>query len=80
MVEKGEMTTRMEDHIVAAARTPPPSEDPDVCVPMTSRIVHRALTDMLSVSVALASVAELIKRLERTKQTLRDKRIHGFEE
>lgn len=45
---------------------------------MTSRIVHRALTDVLSVSVALASVAELIKRLERTKQTLRDKRIHGF--
>jgi len=34
---------------------------------------------VLSVSVALASGPELIKRLERTKQTLRDKRIRGFE-
>lgn len=55
-------------------------EDPDVYAPMTSRIVHLALIDVLSVSVALASGPELIKRLERTKQTLRDKRIRGFEE
>lgn len=54
-------------------------EDPDVYAPMTSRIAHLAIIDALSVSVALASGPELIKRLERTKQTLRDKRIRGFE-
>jgi hypothetical protein len=31
------------------------------------------------VSVALAGGEDLVKRLERTKQTLRDKRIRGFE-
>lgn len=55
------------------------TEDPDVYAPMTSRIAHLAIIDVLSVSVALASGPELIKRLERTKQTLRDKRIRGFE-
>lgn len=54
-------------------------EDPDVYAPMTSRIAHLAIIDALSVSVALAGGPELIKRLERTKQTLRDKRIRGFE-
>lgn len=63
-------------NVVLAADVP---EDPDVYAPMTSRIAHLAIIDVLSVSVALASGPELIKRLERTKQTLRDKRIRGFE-
>jgi RpiR family carbohydrate utilization transcriptional regulator len=54
-------------------------EDPDLYAPMTSRIAHLAIIDVLSVSVALASGPDLIKRLERTKQTLRAKRIRGFE-
>lgn len=62
--------------VVLAADVP---EDPDVYAPMTSRIAHLAIIDVLSVSVALASGPELIKRLERTKQILRDKRIRGFE-
>jgi RpiR family transcriptional regulator, carbohydrate utilization regulator len=62
--------------VVLAADVP---EDPDLYAPMTSRIAHLAIIDVLSVSVALASGPELIKRLERTKQTLRDKRIRGFE-
>lgn len=62
--------------VLLAADVP---EDPDVYAPMTSRIAHLAIIDVLSVSVALASGPELIKRLERTKQTLRDKRIRGFE-
>lgn len=62
--------------VLLAADVP---EDPDVYAPMTSRIAHLAIIDVLSVSVALVSGPELIKRLERTKQTLRDKRIRGFE-
>jgi RpiR family carbohydrate utilization transcriptional regulator len=62
--------------VLLAADVP---EDPDVYAPMTSRIAHLAIIDVLSVSVALAGGAELVKRLERTKQTLRDKRIRGFE-
>ncbi|NMG76902.1 transcriptional regulator HexR [Aromatoleum diolicum] len=62
--------------VVLAADVP---EDPDLYAPMTSRIAHLAIIDVLSVSVALASGPELIKRLERTKQTLRDKRIRGYE-
>jgi RpiR family carbohydrate utilization transcriptional regulator len=55
-------------------------EDPDVYAPMSSRIAHLTIIDALSVAVALASGPELVKRLERTKQTLRDKRIRGFDE
>ena len=53
-------------------------EDPDVYSPMTSRIAHLAVIDVLAVGVALAAGPELVKRLERTKQTLRDKRIRGY--
>src|SRR5574337_24701 len=62
--------------VVLAADVP---EDPDLYAPMTSRLAHLAIIDVLSVSVALAGGEELVKRLERTKQTLRDKRIRGFE-
>jgi len=53
-------------------------EDPDVYSPMTSRIAHLAIIDVLAVGVALVAGPELVKRLERTKQTLRDKRIRGY--
>ena len=55
-------------------------EDPDVYAPMSSRIVHLTIIDALSVGVALAGGPELLARLERTKKTLRDKRIRGFGE
>lgn len=63
-------------NVVLAADVP---EDPDVYAPMSSRLAHLTIIDVLSVSVALAGGPELVKRLERTKQTLRDKRIRGFE-
>lgn len=53
-------------------------EDPDVYAPMSSRIAHLTLIDALSVGVALAGGPELVARLERTKQTLCDKRIRGY--
>lgn len=55
-------------------------EDPDVYVAMSSRIVHLTIIDALSVGVALAGGPELVERLERTKETLREKRIRGFSE
>ena len=63
------------DMVSVAADVP---EDPDVYSPMTSRIAHLAVIDVLAVGVALAAGPELVKRLERTKQTLRDKRIRGY--
>jgi len=51
------------------------TEDTDVYAPMTSRLAQLALIDVLSVGVALSLGPTLLKRLERTKQTLRDKRI-----
>jgi len=53
-------------------------EDPDVYSPMTSRIAHLAIIDVLAVGVALSAGPELAARLERSKQTLRDKRIRGY--
>lgn len=53
-------------------------EDPDVYSPMTSRIAHLAIIDVLAVGVALVVGPELVTRLERTKQTLREKRIRGY--
>ena len=51
-------------------------EDPDVYSPMLSRIAHLTIIDVLSVGVALALGPTLLKRLERAKQTLLEKRIH----
>jgi len=50
-------------------------EDPDVYTPMLSRIAHLAVVDALAVGVALELGSPLIKRLERAKQTLRNKRV-----
>ncbi|HEY4039381.1 MAG TPA: SIS domain-containing protein [Burkholderiaceae bacterium] len=50
-------------------------EDPDLYAPMVSRLAHLAIIDVLSVGVALALGPGLPKRLERSKQTLRDKRV-----
>ncbi len=55
-------------------------EDPDVYAAMSSRIVHLTIIDALSVGVALVGGAKLVERLERTKKTLREKRIRGFGE
>jgi RpiR family transcriptional regulator, carbohydrate utilization regulator len=50
-------------------------EDPDLYAPMVSRLAHLAIIDVLCVGVALALGPALPKRLERSKQTLRDKRV-----
>lgn len=54
-------------------------EDPDIYTPMSSRLAHLAIIDVLSVGVALARGPALIEQLERTKKTLQDKRIRGFD-
>lgn len=50
-------------------------EDPEIYAPMISRLAHLAILDVLCVGVALALGPALVKRLERSKQSLRDKRI-----
>ncbi|MGD8430934.1 MAG: SIS domain-containing protein, partial [Ectothiorhodospiraceae bacterium] len=50
-------------------------EDTDIYTPMTSRIAHLAILDVLSVGVALRKGPELLELLERTKNKLRDKRM-----
>lgn len=50
-------------------------EDPEIYAPMISRLAHLAIVDVLCVGVALTMGPALVKRLERAKQTLRDKRI-----
>jgi RpiR family carbohydrate utilization transcriptional regulator len=42
---------------------------------MVSRLAHLAIIDVLSVGLALASGPALTRRLERSKRTLRDKRL-----
>jgi RpiR family carbohydrate utilization transcriptional regulator len=55
------------------------AEDPDIYAPMVSRLAHLAILDVLNVGLALALGPSLLRRLERTKQTLRDRRIHDGE-
>ncbi|MCP5421148.1 MAG: SIS domain-containing protein [Gammaproteobacteria bacterium] len=50
-------------------------EDPDIYSPMTSRIVHLAIVDVLAVGVALSRGPELLIRLEKAKQSLRERRL-----
>lgn len=50
-------------------------EDTDVYTPMTSRIAHLAILDVLSVALALRRGPKLLHQLERTKAKLRDKRL-----
>lgn len=54
-------------------------EDPDIYAPMISRLAHLAIIDVLCVGMALSLGPALVKRLERAKQTLRDKRIQQQE-
>ena len=55
------------------------AEDPDVYSPMTSRIAHLALVDVLAVGVALRRGPPLLSQLERTKKSLRERRVRGYE-
>ena len=50
-------------------------EDPDVYSPMTSRIAHLAIIDVLAVGVALSRGPGLLAQLEKAKQSLRERRI-----
>ncbi len=50
-------------------------EDLDVYVPMTSRLVHLMMIDVLSVGVAVARGPALVKRLARAKKVITDQRL-----
>ena len=50
-------------------------EDLDVYAPMTSRILHLVLIDVLSVGVAIARGPALAKKLKRAKEVIADRRI-----
>ena len=50
-------------------------EDPDIYSPMTSRIAHLAIIDVLAVGVALDRGPELLAQLEKAKQSLRERRV-----
>ena len=50
-------------------------EDTDVYTPMTTRLAQLTLIDVLSIGVALRLGPELVKRLERARDSLRDKRL-----
>lgn len=58
--------------VLLAADVP---EDPDIYTPMTSRLAHLTIVDVLAVAVALTMGPPLLKQLERSKQALRDKRV-----
>lgn len=50
-------------------------EDLDVYAPMTSRLVHLVIIDVLSVGVALARGPALAKRLKRAKDAIAEQRV-----
>jgi RpiR family transcriptional regulator, carbohydrate utilization regulator len=50
-------------------------EDPDVYAPMTSRLAHLAIFDVLAVGVAVARGPELTERLQRAKAVISEKRL-----
>lgn len=52
------------------------NEDTDTYTPMTSRIAHLTICDILAVGVALRRGPELAASLEKTKRNLAEKRIH----
>ncbi|MCP1674886.1 RpiR family carbohydrate utilization transcriptional regulator [Natronocella acetinitrilica] len=53
------------------------SEDTDTYTPMTSRIAHLTISDILAVGVALRRGPDLVKQLEKTKRNLAEKRVQG---
>jgi RpiR family carbohydrate utilization transcriptional regulator len=54
-------------------------EDTDIYTPMTTRLAQLAVVDVLAVGVALRQGPELLTRLTRAKESLRSKRVRGFE-
>lgn len=54
-------------------------ESPDICAPMTSRLAHLMLGDILTVSVALRKGEALQRRLELAEQAVRHRRTDAAE-
>jgi RpiR family transcriptional regulator, carbohydrate utilization regulator len=54
-------------------------EDTDIYTPMTTRLAQLTVVDTLVVGVALRQGPELLTRLQRAKDSLRSKRVRGFE-
>lgn len=54
-------------------------EDTDIYTPMTTRLAQLTVVDTLVVGVALRQGPELLLRLQRAKDSLRSKRVRGFE-
>jgi RpiR family carbohydrate utilization transcriptional regulator len=54
-------------------------EDTDIYTPMTTRLAQLTVVDTLVVGVALRQGPELLTRLQRAKESLRSKRVRGFE-
>ena len=73
-ITRAESPLARRSHVVLAADTP---EDPDMFSPMTSRLAHLALIDVLAVGVALRGGKPLADKLERAKRTLRSRRAQA---
>jgi len=54
-------------------------EDTDIYTPMTTRLAQLTVVDTLVVGVALRQGPDLLTRLQRAKESLRSKRVRGFE-
>ena len=54
-------------------------EDTDIYTPMTTRLAQLAVVDVMAIGVALRQGPELLIRLQRAKESLRSKRVRGFE-
>jgi RpiR family carbohydrate utilization transcriptional regulator len=54
-------------------------EDTDIYTPMTTRLAQLTVIDTLVVGVALRQGPELLTRLQRARESLRSKRVRGFE-
>jgi RpiR family carbohydrate utilization transcriptional regulator len=67
----GSPLARLCHHVVATDVF----EDPDVYSPMTSRLSHLALIDVIAVGVAMRLGPEIVGRLEKAKHTVREKRV-----
>lgn len=55
------------------------AEVADIYAPSSSRLAHLAIIDVLAAGVAVARGPELVARLKKTRQTLRSKRVRGFD-
>lgn len=54
-------------------------ENPDIYVPMSSRLAHLTIIDTLAVGVAMVRGPGLETQLQRAKETLIEKRVRGYE-